>query len=176
MIRDIINKVGFKIETSRLLLVPISEEFAYDYFTEFDDEITKYQYPEPFKTLDSTKKFISNFTEFKEYGTNLVCSILDKEHNFIGSIEIHMLYTKTPEVGLWIRKSAQRNGYGYESLTGLINFCRKHMELNYFIYEADRRNPNSIQLVKSLGGVEAGFNQVESNGGDILELNVYHIK
>ena len=87
-----------------------------------------------------------------------------------------MLYTKTPEVGLWIRKSAQRNGYGYEALTGLINFCRKHMELDYFIYEADRRNPNSIQLVKSLGGVEVGFNQVESNGGDILELNMYHIK
>ncbi|WP_346897925.1 hypothetical protein [Clostridium sp. UBA7503] len=41
MIKNIINETGFNIETSRLPLVPISEEFAYDYFTEFNDEITK---------------------------------------------------------------------------------------------------------------------------------------
>ncbi|MFR1709600.1 MAG: GNAT family N-acetyltransferase [Clostridium sp.] len=176
MIKDIINSAEFKIETSRLLLVPISEKYAYDYFIEFDAEITKYQYPEPFITLESTKEFIEDFTGLRECGTNLVCCILDKENNFIGSIEIHMLDTKTPEIGLWIRKSGQCQGYGYEAITGLINFFRKHMDIDYFIYEADRRNPNSIKLVKALGGVEVGFNQAESNGGNILELNVYHIK
>ncbi len=176
MIKDIINETGFNIETSRLLLVPISEKFAYDYFTEFNDEITKYQYPEPFKSLDSTRKFIDEFTELKEMGTNLVCCILDKEYKFIGSIEIHLIDTKTPDVGLWIRKNEQRKGYGYEAITGLTNFFREHMDLDYFIYEADRRNPNSIQLVKALGGIEVGFNKAESNCGSTLELNMYYIK
>jgi len=50
------------------------------------------------------------------------------------------------------------------------------MDLDYFIYEADRRNPNSIQLVKALGGIEGGFNKAESNCGSTLELNMYYIK
>lgn len=175
-IKEIINNPEFKIETSRLEIVPISEKYAYDYFIEFDAEITKYQYAEPFKTLESTKEFIADFTELKKRGTNLVCCILDKENNFIGSIEIYRLDTKTPEIGLWIRKSEQRNGYGYESIIAVINFFQKHMDIDYFIYESDRRNPNSIKLVEALGGVEVGFNQTESNGGNILELNIYHIK
>lgn len=176
MIKDVINKENFRIETERLFLVPVTEEYANYYFEFFTPEITKYMYPEPFENIEVAQCFIEEFKRWQKEGIDLACNILDKKNEFIGGIEIYGLDSKTPEVGVWIRQDMQHNGYGREALSGFMEFFRKHMIIDYFIYEADRRNIGSINLVKVLGGVEKEYNEEESNGGNILELNLYQIK
>ncbi len=176
MIKDIINKENFKIKTERLVLVPVGVEYARYYFEFFTSEVTKYMYPEPFENIQGARIFIEEFMKWQKEGIDLACNILDKSNEFIGGIEIYGLDSKTPEVGVWIREDMQHKGYGREALSGFMDFFRKHMIIDYFIYEADRRNIESINLVKTLGGVEKEYNEEESNGGNILELNLYEIR
>ncbi len=176
MIKDIINKDNFRIETERLFLVPVEVEYASYYLKFFTSKLTKYMYPEPFENIESAIIFIEEFIKWQKEGIDLACNILDKKNEFIGGIEIYGLDSKTPEVGVWIREDMQHIGYGREALSGFLEFFRKNMIIDYFIYEADRRNIESINLVKILGGVEKEYNEEESNGGNILELNLYQIK
>ncbi|WP_155833309.1 hypothetical protein [Butyrivibrio sp. WCD3002] len=46
------------IETKRLRLVPFSMDHMEAYFTGFDSDITKYQYPEPFESIEDAKEFL----------------------------------------------------------------------------------------------------------------------
>jgi len=48
------------IETDRLLLIPITLDFAEDIFNEFSWEITKYMYPKPAEKIEETYDFINN--------------------------------------------------------------------------------------------------------------------
>ena len=175
MIKEIINQQGFEIKTNRLRIVPVHEREAENYFREFTADIAKYQYPEPFSNIEATKKFIGDFTWAKEEGLHLVCSIFNEVDHFIGSIEVYKLDQEWPELGIWICKDAQRQGYAYEALKGVIQFSREYLHIQGFIYEADRRNPSSIKLIQKLQGVEIGYEEVSSDAGRILELKKYMI-
>lgn len=48
------------IETERLLLVPISLQYAEEIFKEFSPEITTYMSPKPAKDISETKQFIQD--------------------------------------------------------------------------------------------------------------------
>ncbi|MBE6023108.1 MAG: GNAT family N-acetyltransferase [Cellulosilyticum sp.] len=176
MIKEIINHNGFEIKTNRLRIVPVTETEAENYFREFTDEIARYQYPEPFSDLEATKKFIGDFTWAKKEGLHLVCSLFNEENQFIGSIEVYKLGQEWPELGIWICKAYQRQGYAYEAINGVIQFFKVHdVATKGFIYEADRRNPSSLKLVQKLQGVEVGYQEVPSDAGEILELKKYII-
>lgn len=175
MIKEVINQREFEVKTKRLRMVPVTELEAEHYFREFTEEIAKYQYPAPFTNIEATKKFIGDFTWAKEEGLHLVCSIYNEDEAFVGSLEVYRLDNGWPELGIWICKDHWRRGYAYEALKGMIQFFKSHMELEGFIYEADRRNPVSIRLVHKLQGVEIDFQEVESDEGEILELTKYAI-
>lgn len=176
MVKEIINQNEFSITTKRLTITPVDIEDAEVYFKEFTEEIAQYQYPEPFCNVEATKKFIGDFTWAKEEGLHLVCSIFNEMQDFVGSIEIYRLNNSWPELGIWICKEYQRQGYAYEALKGVITFFKGHLPLKGFIYEADRRNPSSIQLVQKLQGEQIGYQEVHSDGGQVLELMKYAIQ
>ena len=175
MIREVINKKEFEITTDRLKIIPVAEDEAEIYFKEFTAEIAQYQYPDPFTNIEATKKFIGDFTWAKEVGLHLVCSIFNEYQNFVGSVEIYKLDHCWPELGIWICKDYWRQGYAYETLNGVIDFFKQNMDIEGFIYEADRRNPSSIQLIEKLQGIEIGYQEVHSDSGSILELKKYAI-
>ena len=66
-------------------------------------------------------------------------------------------------------------GYAYEAVVGVMQFFRSNPEVKGFIYEADRRNPSSIRLVRKLEGVEVDYQEVPGENGKMLELKKYLI-
>lgn len=176
MIQEIMNKKDFKVKTDRLEITPVHEMDAKYYFKGFNERITKYQYPEPFESVEAATAFIKEFTKLRLQGIHLVANILNEEKYFVGSVEVHAFDTDTPELGIWIAEPFQRRGYAYEVLKGVMRFIDEHRVVNYFIYEADRRNRESTTLAHKLGGEFCDYNEVMTPSGKILELNTYKIQ
>ena len=93
------------IQTERLTIAPFDLRSLKDYYEGFDAEITKYQYPDPFATEEDARKLLQSFIDLMNQGEMLFLTIFTKDHQFIGSIEVHGLKEEQPEVGLWIKKS-----------------------------------------------------------------------
>lgn len=163
------------IETDRLRLVPISEEYAPEIFREFDQEITKYMYPKTPEKIEETLKWINRAKEQLAKGKRLEVVILLKETGeFLGCCGVDT-ETETPELGIWTKKSAHGNHYGREAITALVEWTKKNLDYKYLIYPVDRRNIASRSIPESLGGVIGNEYKKPNLAGNILDEIEYRI-
>ena len=61
-----------------------------------------------------------------------------------------------PELGIWLRKEAQDQGYGREMLTTVIAWAIDRFKPQGFIYPVAEENLRSRRLAEGLGGVLTG--------------------
>ena len=167
-----LNLMNIEIETDRLLLKPISFDYAEDIFKEFTQEITKYMVPKPAETIEETKEFVGNSLKGLMAGNNLQMVILDKVTNeFIGCIGLHELNTLEPELGIWAKKSSHQNGYGLEAMTGLIEWAHENIKFNHLKYPVDKRNIASRRIPeRNNGKIIKEYKSIGMRGN---ELNGY---
>jgi [ribosomal protein S5]-alanine N-acetyltransferase len=119
--------IDFILETNRLILKPITYEYLYDIYNEFTVEITKYMFPKPADEISETKNFIESSINGLINESNLQLVIINKnDDKFLGCLGVHNINTKTPELGIWIKKSAHKNGYGLEAITEIIKWSKKN--------------------------------------------------
>ena len=132
--------LSLTIESERLRLVTISNKFDQNIFQEFTNEITIYMFPSPAKDIEETRSFIAESRRAIEAGNNLQFAILSKStEEFFGCCGLHGEgKVRTPELGIWLKKSAHGNGYGREAVHTLVNWSRKNIDIDYFIYPVDR--------------------------------------
>ena len=64
------------IETKRLRIVPFEMDQLEAYFTGFDNEVTKYQYPDPFGSIEEAKEFLMSRLDME------ACLIYDEDGEF----------------------------------------------------------------------------------------------
>lgn len=100
------NKRFETIQSKRLTITAFDMKYLDDYYHNFDKEITQYQYPDPFDSLESARKCLQEFIDAAARGEMLFLALLDSNATFIGSLEVHGLMEETPELGIWI---ARRN-------------------------------------------------------------------
>lgn len=169
--------LSLTIEGDRLGLVAISDEFEQDIFKEFTSEITLYMFPSPAEDIEETRSFIVESKRSMQAGNNLQFAILSKKKGeFIGCCGLHGEgKVRTPELGIWLKKSAWGSGYGREAIQTLVNWSRNNIDLDYFIYPVDRKNIASSKIPESLGGEIVGELKVETPKGKILDEVVYKI-
>ncbi|NJM87842.1 MAG: GNAT family N-acetyltransferase [Hydrococcus sp. RU_2_2] len=169
--------LSLTIEGDRLRLVTISDEFEQDIFQEFTDEITIYMLPSPAKDIEETRSFIAKSRDAIAAGNNLQFAILSKtKEEFLGCCGLHgEEKIRTPELGIWLKKNAHGSGYGREAIHTLVNWSRKNIDLDYFIYPVDRRNITSRKIPESLGGKIIEEFTVETLTGKFLDEVVYKI-
>ena len=168
---------GVRIETERLLLLSTHEGYAEDVFDSFTAEITTYMFPAPAKAIEETADFLRGARESNEAGTHLQVVILQGEsREFIGHGGLHHIDTPTPEIGIWIKKTAHRNGYGLEAVTGLVDWALANLSFDYLIYPVDRRNAPSRRIPEALGGNVAREYRQTNASGDELDLLEYRIE
>ena len=164
------------IETDRLLLKPISFNFAEDIFNEFTWEITEYMYPKPAEKIEDTKKFIENSLVKLKNGIDLQMVVVNKMNSeFIGCIGLHNINTLEPELGIWIKKSSHKNGYGLEAINGLIDWANKNIKFNYLKYPADKRNIASKKIPEKNNGKIMKELKIIGAAGNELYINEYWI-
>ena len=171
------NLEKVSLESKRLILQTISLRHTEDVFREFTSEITTFMYPKPIKSLSETEKIIRDMILQRENHTDLVLVILKKDHlEFLGICEVGTIDTHTPELGIWLNKSAHGNGFGREAIHALKDWVDKNLEYNYLSYPVDKRNIPSRKIAESLGGkVFRGFQQINKSGYllDEVEYRIY---
>ena len=76
-----------EIRTKRLIIKPYQPIYLQDYYREFTEEITKYQYPDSFPDLETAEQVLSGFAREMEAGNMLELAILSQEGEFLGGAE-----------------------------------------------------------------------------------------
>ncbi len=169
--------LSVSIETKRLLLVPISVKYAQDIFKELTPEITLYMHPKSPDKIEETIEYILDRTERMKRGEEIVITILDKNTGeFLGGSGLHHMNTRILEFGIWIKKSAHGNGYGYEAISGIKKWAEDNLDFDFFIYPADRKNIPSRKIAESLGGKLHKEYADKSLSGKTLDIVEYRIE
>lgn len=164
-----------KLTTEKLVIQPFDYKFLEEYYSEFTDEITKYQYPDSYQDIEAARQVVSEFVQEMEQGNMLELAIASLEGEFIGSIEVFGLREKTPEVGLWLKKAAHGKGYGYEALKAVLGYLDATGRYKEYIYEADVRNAASSCLVRKFPHRKGECNEMVTESGKKLMLQMYYI-
>jgi RimJ/RimL family protein N-acetyltransferase len=164
------------LESDRLILQPISLNYAELIFQEFNDEITKYTYSKPAENLKETKDFINVARKNLKNKTDLILTILNKNNqDFLGICGIHRIHTAKPELGIWLKQQAHGNNFGKEAIHLLKNWADRNLNYEYCLYSADRNNIPSRKIPESLGGQVFHEYQLTNQSGTILNLLQYRI-
>ncbi len=168
---------SIELKGDRINLVAISTDREDDIFQEFTPEITTYMFPDPAKDIGETRKFITASREAIAAGSNLQFVILAKATSeFLGCVGLHgEENVRTPEIGIWLKQSAHGGGYGREAVHLLVNWTRKNIDLDYFIYPVDRRNIPSLKIPEFLGGKVIEEFEKTTPTGKFLDMLVYRI-
>lgn len=127
---------------------PFDMKYLSDYYTEFNEEIARYQWPDPFESIEATKDLLQEFIDEMGRDETLFLSVLSDADEFLGSVEIHGLDEDCPELGVWIKKSEWGKGYAYQALKAALDLAREKYGKTAFFYEADTRNVGSRKLLE----------------------------
>lgn len=164
-----------EIRTQRLVLRSYEPMYLEDYYHGFTEEIVKYQYPDSFPDLETAEQVLSGFAREMEAGDMLVLVVLNREGEFLGSAEVSGMREDTPELGIWMKSSAQGTGYGYEALQSVVDYLNALGKYRYYIYEADVRNTPSRRLVEKFQFQEGERQELTTESGKRLVLQTYRI-
>lgn len=166
-----------QLESVRLLIVPISMKYINEIFREFTSEITTYMYPAPAENISEIQKFIEDSLRGLADGSNLQLVVITKEsQEFLGCAGLHHVDGKTPEMGIWIKKSAHGNGYGKEAMIAVKKWADKNLDYDYLLYPVADKNISSRKIPESLGGrIEREYDDIGMAGNKFhsLEYRIY---
>lgn len=173
----IMNTSDIIIRTKNLCLKSITLEYKEDIFREFTSEITKYMSPKPPEKIGETIEFIETSMKKNKEGSNLQMVVLHQEsQDFLGNAGLHHIDTKTPELGIWIKKSAHGNGYGKEAIIALKDWADQNLLYDYILYPVVEENYASKRIPEFLGGkVAREYDEVHRSGNKqhLLEYRIY---
>ena len=168
------------IKSERISVVQFEMKYLNNYFSGFNAEITKFQWPDPFESIEDARSLLQEFLNEMDREETLLFSILSKNDEFLGSVEIHGLIGDCPELGIWIIESEQNKGYAYEALNSLLDYVRSKYNKAEFYYEADIRNTGSIKLLHKFDEkfeiIEQGLERLTTDSGKNLELQGYILR
>ena len=165
------------ITSERLLLTTNLKRYSEDIFREFNDDIIQYMLPRPAEKIEETMAFINDSLIGMRGGWNLALTItIRKSGAFLGCCGLHGKGRyRTPELGIWIKKSAHGHKYGREAIQALAFWAYEHLDLDFLIYPVDRANIPSRKIAESLGGQVFEEKQVKTARGGFLDEVKYKI-
>lgn len=183
--RPLITKNGAKpdflltrIEGERIILSPVSMEHARDIFHEFTEDITRYMMPKPLSEIACAYEFIETCARNMKAGLEVVLAITEiSSGEFLGICAIHGTENpQTPELGVWVKKSAQGKRLGREAIRVLTKWAKDELVFSYFMYPVDRDNIPSRKIAESIGGVVFQERVRKSMSGATLNEVIYRIE
>ena len=157
------------------MIRPFTLDYLEEYFREFTAEITKYQFPDPFPDMEAADRVMSGFVKEMDQGNMLELAILRQDGEFLGCIDVFGIREETPEVGIWLKRSAHGMGYGYEALSTVVDELNKAEKYRYYTYELDVRNAASVRLVEKFLFEKGDYEEITTDSGKALHSQVYHI-
>jgi len=164
------------LESKRLILGQYSQEYAEDFLKEFTEEVCTYMIPRPYKNLAEAKGYISKALISNQKGLDIQLIILKKDtQEFLGMVGLFRIHTKTPEYGIWLKKSAHGHKYGREAATALKLWADKNLDYYYLRYPVIPENIASHKIPKSLGGKLVNKYLDKNKDGKTITLDEFRI-
>jgi RimJ/RimL family protein N-acetyltransferase len=172
-----LSLLDVRIESERLLLQPISSRYVQVVYEEFTPQITLYMHPSSPSEIAETEYFINSAEKALREGRDLQCVILRRSDNeFLGVCGLHAGYDEmTPELGIWLKRSAHGQGFGREAITMLKNWADQNITYSYLVYPVDRNNTPSRKIPEQLGGYVIGEKKAPNQSGRILDQIIFRI-
>ncbi|NQT63348.1 MAG: GNAT family N-acetyltransferase [Candidatus Marinimicrobia bacterium] len=172
-----LDLTDIEISSERLKLTTSLKPYSEDIFREFNDDIIQYMLPKPAERIEETKAFINDSLVGMRRGWNLVLAItLKAGDEFLGCCGLHGEGRhRTPELGIWIKKSAHGHKYGQEAIQALAVWAYENLDLDYLIYPVDRASIPSRKIAESLGGRVFEETQVKTARGSYLDEVKYKL-
>lgn len=169
------NLSKLTLQTERLTIKAISLKYKGDILREFDENIALYMSPKP---SDNVAQFINQAIKDTKKGNKIYLVILTKHtKEFLGICGIHEIKTKTPELGIWIKKSSHGHKYGQEAIIACKKYLDENVDFEYIKYPVDERNTASRKIPELFGAkVEDSYEETSNSGKKlkILEYRIYH--
>ncbi|OPY76136.1 MAG: hypothetical protein A4E65_03269 [Syntrophorhabdus sp. PtaU1.Bin153] len=172
-----IDLMSVRIEADSVVLLSIEESYAREIFQELTPEITRYMSPKPAEKIEETLFFIYESRESMRKGRDLILVITKKgDGEFLGCCGLQGKRNPgTPELGIWIKKSAHGNKYGREAIIALALWAVETIDFDYIIYPVDKANVASRKIPEALGGIIFEEKKVRTRSGGYLDEVIYKI-
>src|SRR5687767_7724973 len=143
------------IFTERLALRAFTEGDAADVFAGITPGLTRFMTWEPPDSLESFAEVWRSWLTAQNDGTDLQLTIRAGDE-FVGLVGLHGLRDAEPELGMWLKESAQGKGYGYEAAAAVIDWAAQHYAISTFQWPVAVENTPSRRIAEKLGGAAAG--------------------
>ena len=164
-----------QIETERLVLKPVSMDYAEDFFREYNKEVAKNMSRQPTGNFVDTENFINEILEKMKNKKTIRMVILDKNKEFLGVVGFKFLDRKNIIPTIWIKITAQNKGFGTEAIIAMIGWAKEHLNFKTVDYDVVSGNVISTKIAKKLGGVFSRSFQKSDSQGKVSNLDLYEI-
>ncbi len=166
------------IETERLLLKPISEEFREYVFIGLSDyEVRHAMQIATLNTKEKQDVWWNKFKKWRENGRAVQWCVFDKKtETYIGLMTIKEIDFSAcrGEVGYSILKAQWRKGYAKEAVSAMVHYGFADVNLHTLVAMISPRNTGSQKVVLGLGfEKEAHFRDIHLYQGKFYDLEQY---
>jgi RimJ/RimL family protein N-acetyltransferase len=140
-----------EILSDRLVLRAFVPGDAPDIFPEATSEISRYMTWEPAASLDAFSTVWPEWLQRIKAGVDLSLVVRTRSTDeFLGVAGLHDIGIPEPTVGIWIKQSAHRLGYGRESIAAIMKWASAEVGARALSYPVAEQNIPSRRLAESL--------------------------
>lgn len=163
--------VGEKIK-----LIPLNAKYREELYKYMDEEVTTFMYPIPAKNISETDEFLNRVTKKIEDNLDYTFIVLKKDtEEFLGCGGVHLLDKDIPEFGIWIKKEAHGNHYGFDAIHTSYQYFKPFYSM--FCYPVDKDNIASKKIPLKLGGyLEKSYDEYNFDQSKLLHIEEYWVK
>lgn len=163
------------ISSARLILRSFVPADAAESFAEASARIAKFMSWNPPSESEYEALWREGISRMKA-GNDLNLTIrLIGTNEFIGRAGLHPAEGDLLETGIWIKESAQGNGYGREAVAAIVNWASETFRPAGFLYPVVDENVPSRRLAEALKGEIIGTRQRQKRGDKERTLLLYRI-
>jgi RimJ/RimL family protein N-acetyltransferase len=139
------------IETNRLVLRELDINDSENFFNlNSDPEVLKYTGDLPFSSIVDAKKFLINYSDYKENGFGRWAVILKETESFIGWSGLKLNEENLVDIGFRFFKKEWGKGYATESAQAVLDYGFNTLELKEIIGRTSKDNISSIRVLEKL--------------------------
>ena len=165
-----------ELESERLILRPVSQDYAQEIFDAFDDDVVKYTAFSRPTHINEETDYIRMAMAKNDAGQDFYVFIFRKDTGeAIGAAGLHHIDTKTPEFGIWTKTSAHGNKFGQEAIRAIKQWADQNLDYDYLSYPVVDVNIASRKIPETLGGTVARHYVDKDDQGQDMSLVEYRI-
>src|SRR5215510_11728335 len=178
--QPIVNPAGdlrtVSFASPRLRLRAFTAKDVPEAFTLATPSLTRFMGWDPSPSLRAFSEIWRAWLPSMAAGTDLALAVrLKTTGEFLGMGGLHRIDCPQPELGIWIRESAQGLGYGREVVAAIVAWGSARIRSAGFVYPVVTENRASRRLAESLGGTLVGTAVLRKPSGATLDEVVYRI-